>query len=246
MVGCDKAGRGVPGVALAAAALLCVALAGGWTLGATAAGQPGAAAGRRQFELAQRVGRTKQLESEAMREAALARLEAKRVKALQKELLSIKAKKNAPHAAQQSLNGDSDMQNGQREKGAGYWDKDHHDDNWVPVADEYSKLDKRKALWDSEVQASEGDKKFDAFVDDEKVEAPVVASANSILLMNSFEKEFSDDDDFVPPPSEITPAHRVPVQSYLPWEVAATQAETDLFNLGAAPPPAAAPSATQR
>ena len=61
-------------------------------------------------------------------------------------------------------------------QGAGYWDKDHHDDNWVPVADEYSKLDKRKALWDSEVQASEGDKKFDAFVDDEKVEAPVVAS----------------------------------------------------------------------
>lgn len=58
-------------------ALLCVALAGGWSLGAAAAGQPGAAAGRRQFELAQRVGRTKQLESEAMREAALARLEAK-------------------------------------------------------------------------------------------------------------------------------------------------------------------------
>lgn len=39
-----------------------------------------------------------------------------RVKALQKELLSIKAKKSSPHAAQQSLNGDSDMQNGQREK----------------------------------------------------------------------------------------------------------------------------------
>jgi hypothetical protein len=27
--------------------------------------------------------------------------------------------------------------------------------------------------------------------------------------MNSFEKEFSDDDDFVPPPADITPAHRV-------------------------------------
>lgn len=61
----------------AAAALLCVAIAGGWSLGAAAAGQPGAAAGRRQFVLAQRFGRTKQLESEAMREAALARLEAK-------------------------------------------------------------------------------------------------------------------------------------------------------------------------
>lgn len=65
-------------MALAAAALLCVALAGGWSLGGAAAGRPpGAAAGRPQFELAQRVGRTKQLESEAMREAALARLEAK-------------------------------------------------------------------------------------------------------------------------------------------------------------------------
>ena len=169
-------GWGSKGVVMIGGALLCVALAGGGSLGAAAAGQPGAAAGRRQFELAQRVGRTKQLESEAMREAALARLEAKvsrgcvraiaaahgplqaappgpaslqaseggmpsaapsalqgverrlrmltwcivavqqRVKALQKELLSIKAKKSAPHAAQQSLNGDSDMQNGQREK----------------------------------------------------------------------------------------------------------------------------------
>lgn len=46
----------------------------------------------------------------------------------------------------------------------------------MPVADEYSKLDKRKAEWDSEVQASEGEKKFDSFVDEVKVEAPIKAS----------------------------------------------------------------------
>ena len=59
-------------------------------------------------------------------------------------------------------------------QGMGYWDKEHHDDNWVPVADLYSKLDKRTAAWDAEVKASEGDKKFDSFVDEDAVEAPVV------------------------------------------------------------------------
>jgi hypothetical protein len=76
------AGRGVAAAALAASVLLCAALAVGWSAAVREGGSADAraAAGRRQVELAvraQRVGRTKQLETQAMREAALARLEAK-------------------------------------------------------------------------------------------------------------------------------------------------------------------------
>ena len=72
----------------------------------------------------------------------------------------------------------------------------------------YSKLEKRNSEWDTEVAANEKDKRFDSFVDDPAVEAPVVKTANVILAMNSNEKEFEDDDSFVSPPSDITPSHR--------------------------------------
>ena len=48
-----------------------------------------------------------------------------RVKALQKELSGLKMHtKGAKQIVQESLNGNSDMQNGKREKGSGYWDKE--------------------------------------------------------------------------------------------------------------------------
>ena len=104
-----------------------------------------------------------------------------RVKALQKELSSLQSKAAAKvHAKQQILNRDSDMQNGQRDKGAGYWDKEHHDDAWVPVTDMFSKLEKRKKKWDEEEKQNQLDKRSDEFVDEDEFEAPVVKAGKGL------------------------------------------------------------------
>ena len=104
-----------------------------------------------------------------------------RVKALQKELSSLQSKAAAKvHAKQQILNRDSDMQNGQRDKGAGYWDKEHHDDAWVPVTDMFSKLEKRKKDWDEEEKQNQLDKRSDEFVDEDEFEAPVVKAGKGL------------------------------------------------------------------
>lgn len=66
------------------------------------------------------------------------------------------------------------MQNGQRDKGVGYWDKEHHDDDWVPVEDMFSKLEKRKEDWANEEKKNELDKRSDSFIGEEEFEAPVV------------------------------------------------------------------------
>jgi hypothetical protein len=110
------------------------------------------------------------------------RLGAQKVTALQKQLSTLQTKKSLKTAKHQILNtGNSDMQNGDREKGVGYWDKEHHDDNWVPVKDMVSKLAERKAAWESEEQANEGEKRMDAFVVEDKAEAPVIQSG--VLMM---------------------------------------------------------------
>ena len=64
-------------------------------------------------------------------------------------------------------------------QGVGYWDKEHHDDDWVPVADMYGKLEKRKAAWTEEVAVNKDDKHFDDFVDEDAVEAQVVKAGVS-------------------------------------------------------------------
>jgi hypothetical protein len=103
-----------------------------------------------------------------------------RVKALQKELSALKSKETAKVGAkQQSLNRQSDMQNGQRDKGAGYWDKEHHDDDWVPVADMYGKLEKRSVAWANEEKENERDKRSDTFVGEDTFEEPVVKAGES-------------------------------------------------------------------
>lgn len=104
-----------------------------------------------------------------------------RVKALQKELSSLQSKAAAKaHAKQQILNRHSDMQNGQRDKGAGYWDKEHHDDAWVPVTDMFSKLEKRKTEWADEEKQNQLDKRSDEFVDEDEFEAPVVKAGKGL------------------------------------------------------------------
>ena len=73
------------------------------------------------------------------------------------------------------------MQNGQRDKGAGYWDKEHHDDAWVPVTDMFSKLEKRKTEWADEEKQNQLDKRSDEFVDEDEFEAPVVKAGKGLV-----------------------------------------------------------------
>jgi len=110
-----------------------------------------------------------------------------RVKALQKELSLLKVSKSVIKALRpQILNGNSDMQNGKREKGAGYWDKEHHDDSWVPVSEMFSKLEKRTAAWSAEEAEKQRDMRFDNFVDDATVEAPVVKAGVFVDIASMF------------------------------------------------------------
>ena len=155
------------------------------------------------------------LKEQAHKEAALARLEDKQIKILKKELSALKV-----GGKQQMLNGASDMQNGQRAVGAGYWDKEHHDDTWKAVDDIYDKLIKRSQEWEKAQKARQDSHQYDldSFVDVQSKDEPFEDLANQVVQENSQEREFSKDDSFIPPPTAITPNHRLPLQSYLPWE----------------------------
>eukprot|EP00960_Hanusia_phi_P067816 766710-Hanusia_phi.AAC.8 len=159
--------------------------------------------------------RVKMLKEQASKEAALARLEDKQIKTLKKELSALRVS-----GKKQMLNGASDMQNGQRTVGAGYWDKEHHDDSWKPVDEIYNKLVKRSQSWEKAEQDRESSHQddLDSFVDVLSQNGAINEVSNEVVQENSEESEFSRDDTFVPPPSAITPNHRLPMQTYLPWE----------------------------
>ena len=89
---------------------------------------------------------------------------------------------------------------------------------------------RRKAKWAAEERDNEHVKDADAFVDEAAAEAPVVNSANAILQLNEAEPELSSDDVFVSPPAALTPSHRLPVQSDVPWESKVATLASDLWS----------------
>lgn len=212
----------------------------------------------------------KLLAARASRDQSLADAEAAKVKELEAKLKALqkpsKAKKTPPAktatkkkaqslaSADRASEDDDDVLAGNT--GEGYWDKNHKDDVWMPVGEISAGVDERHAENEAEVETRKagayqwnvvGDK-FENHLADKDAESKV---ENEVVSMNSEESEFNKDDDFVTPPAEISPTHRLPLQSYEDWQLdlskwlnSWTKSSPSAPATSAAPAAAAAPAAT--
>ena len=186
------------------------------------------------------------VEARASREAAAAKKESKEVLELKAELTHLKrtnlaeaatpttlggqathgavATKQGVLARTHKLNGVTDMRNG-GSNGAGYWDAEHKDDDWQPVADVVSGLNSEAVentrLLGSRQQLRGPTTGDDHFSDDASASGALAAASNKAVASNREQEEFKRDDHFVAPPAELTPNHRLPLETQdAGWETA--------------------------
>lgn len=182
------------------------------------------------------------VEARASLEAKAAKEESKEVRELKAELTHLKGSRlaqaaipkppggQAAHGAvapaattrgggarTHKLNGVTDMRNGgSKAEGAGYWDAEHKDDDWQPVADVVKGMKTEEAfnkrLLGSRQQnvLTAGD---DLFSDDASSEGALVKASNLAAASNQEQPEFKNDDSFLAPPAQITPNHRLPLET---------------------------------
>jgi hypothetical protein len=171
------------------------------------------------------------VETRAAKEAATAKTEGREVRELKAELLKLQGRRavatgeslqggevgESGDVAQPELNTVTDMRNGRVGVGAGYWDSKHTDDNFEPLDNVMrgisAEADRDKVLLGAHEHEQGLLTSGDAFANDGAAEARQLGAANAAAASNKEQPEFAADDNFVAPPMQITPNHRLPLEA---------------------------------